>query len=111
MNKCDAYTIYFGEARCLGTKEVEPCSCHGNEADCNFYPEKRKQGSTTCPFCMPSKDNEALNKESALYSGIEMRVVGERHLRARHYGDNNNFDHQDCVQINFCPMCGKDFGI
>ena len=24
---CDSYTTYSGESRCLGTKEVEPCSC------------------------------------------------------------------------------------
>ena len=39
---CDSYTTYYGESRCLGTKEVEPCSCDGDESKCDFYPEKRK---------------------------------------------------------------------
>ena len=39
---CDSYTTYSGESRCLGTKEVEPCSCGGDESKCDFYPEKRK---------------------------------------------------------------------
>ena len=39
---CDSYTTYYGESRCLGTKEVETCSCGGDESKCNFYPEKRK---------------------------------------------------------------------
>ena len=39
---CDSYTTYSGESRCLGTKEVETCSCDGDESKCDFYPEKRK---------------------------------------------------------------------
>ena len=39
---CDSYTTYYGESRCLGTKEVETCSCEGDESKCDFYPEKRK---------------------------------------------------------------------
>lgn len=27
---------------CLGTKEIDRCSCGGDESKCNFYPEKRK---------------------------------------------------------------------
>ena len=36
---CDSYTTYSGESRCLGTKEVETCSCGGDESKCDFYPE------------------------------------------------------------------------
>lgn len=39
---CDSYTTYSSESRCLGTKEVETCSCGGVESKCDFYPEKRK---------------------------------------------------------------------
>ena len=39
---CDSYTTYYGESRCLGTKEVETCYCGGDESKCDFYPEKRK---------------------------------------------------------------------
>lgn len=31
---------------CNGTKEREECTCGGNVAECNFYPEKRKEGKT-----------------------------------------------------------------
>lgn len=55
MNKCSCYneekrfvdytplgTQQFKTVgRCLGTKECEECSCGGDEAKCNFYPEKR----------------------------------------------------------------------
>lgn len=30
---------------CSGTKECESCTCQGNEAMCNFYPEKRNKAS------------------------------------------------------------------
>ena len=39
---CDSYTTYYGESRCLGTKEVDRCNCGGDESKCDFYPEKRK---------------------------------------------------------------------
>ena len=39
---CDSYTTYYGESRCLGTKEVETCKCYGDKSKCDFYPEKRK---------------------------------------------------------------------
>ena len=44
---CDSYTTYSGESRCLGTKEVETCSCGGDESKCDFYPEKRKAAQKT----------------------------------------------------------------
>ena len=44
---CDSYTTYYGESRCLGTKEVETCSCDGDESKCDFYPEKRKVAQKT----------------------------------------------------------------
>ena len=46
--ECDSYRRYidclgksFG--RCLGTKEIEPCNCGGDESKCDFYPERRKK--------------------------------------------------------------------
>ena len=39
---CDSYNTCYGESRCLGTKEVETCSCGGDTDKCTFYPEKRK---------------------------------------------------------------------
>lgn len=36
-NMCSCYK----NGRCLGTKEVEVCSCKGNTSVCDFYPQKR----------------------------------------------------------------------
>lgn len=35
------FTVTRIEGICLGTKECDPCSCGGDPAKCNFYPEKR----------------------------------------------------------------------
>ena len=44
--KCSSYITYHykyphykEEGHCLGTKEVEPCSCHGLKQYCDFYKE------------------------------------------------------------------------
>lgn len=44
MAKCPAWREgNFGSCdRCYATKEMEACECLGNEAFCDFYPEKRK---------------------------------------------------------------------
>lgn len=42
MAKCDCYYQHGTKFLCYGTKEMEECSCGGNESKCNFYPEKRK---------------------------------------------------------------------
>lgn len=61
MEKCSCYDVmqYFRTdcmdniiptktvSVCNGTKEREECSCGGNPAKCDFYPEKRKY---TCEF-------------------------------------------------------------
>lgn len=39
----------FSYDRCYATKEREACECLGNEAFCDFYPEKRK--AATQPKC------------------------------------------------------------
>lgn len=40
----DATTPILGEAYgvCLGTKEIERCTCNGDESLCDFYPNVRK---------------------------------------------------------------------
>lgn len=40
----DATTPILGEAYgvCLGTKEVDRCTCNGDESLCDFYPNVRK---------------------------------------------------------------------
>lgn len=73
MNKCDCYFEYekkhsgllihngeiikLFEGRCNGTKEIECCSCGGDPAKCDFYPEKR----------MPAKEKEEPNNLTRIY--------------------------------------------
>lgn len=40
-NVCSCYK----NGRCLGTKEVEVCSCKGKTSMCDFYPQKRNNNS------------------------------------------------------------------
>jgi uncharacterized low-complexity protein len=52
MAKCSAFhenPHNNGWDRCWATKETETCSCGGDEAKCDFYPEKRK--AETQPKC------------------------------------------------------------
>lgn len=45
MKKCDCYRddLYSDRAICFGTKEMETCSCGGDEAKCDFYTEVREK--------------------------------------------------------------------
>lgn len=40
MQKCNCYMQHGMKYLCYGTKEMEECSCGGDESKCNFYPEK-----------------------------------------------------------------------
>ena len=50
-NVCSCYK----NGRCLGTKEVEVCSCKGNTSVCDFYP--RKRNNKTAEDIMQNVDN------------------------------------------------------
>ena len=50
-NVCSCYK----NGRCLGTKEVEVCSCKGNTSVCDFYPQKRN--NKTAKDIMQNVDN------------------------------------------------------
>ena len=59
MNKCKCYRVierlrrvdflgqsfYENVGVCRGTKEMEECSCGGDEHECNFYPEIRERAN------------------------------------------------------------------
>ena len=55
MGQCNCYNvridrIYGNETKygvCLGTKEIDRCSCDGDESKCDFYLEKRKAAQKT----------------------------------------------------------------
>ena len=52
-NVCSCYR----HGRCLGTKEVEMCSCKGNTSMCDFYPQKRNNKTETAEDIMQDVDN------------------------------------------------------
>ena len=39
---CDCYS----DGRCVGTKEIDSCSCGGNKSKCDFYENVRREGET-----------------------------------------------------------------
>ena len=39
--KCSCFREQYGKTVCYGTKEIDPCSCDGDESKCSFYPEVR----------------------------------------------------------------------
>lgn len=43
MSQCSSYHTETGEARCWGTREMDPCSCGGDQRHCSFYPELRER--------------------------------------------------------------------
>ena len=49
MDMCSSYHTETGEARCWGTREMDPCSCGGDRRQCSFYPEVREQAEREHP--------------------------------------------------------------
>lgn len=49
MVKCSGYHTETGEARCWGTREMDPCSCGGDQRRCSFYPELRERAKAEMP--------------------------------------------------------------
>lgn len=47
MMTCDCWTVQYGVERCIGTKEMECCYCHGDMNKCTFYPGRRKEKAKT----------------------------------------------------------------
>ena len=85
MGKCNCYEersicIYTNPPRydhygvCLGTKEVDRCSCGGDESKCNFYPEKRKAAqkmlSTAEMWLKAQEDGKMYINNDVLYSKV-----------------------------------------
>lgn len=68
---CDSYTtLYGGEPRCNGTKEVERCYCSGDTDFCSFYPEKRKPKklNTAEMWLKAQEDGKQYRAKDVLYS-------------------------------------------
>ena len=96
---CDSYTTYYGESRCLGTKEVETCICGGDESKCDFYPEKRKVAEkkmNTAEMWLKAQEDGKIyySKDAdALYSK-EIGLVEEGDISQKvSMGDFPTFEH------------------
>ena len=44
MNKSDKTCDCYSNGRCVGTKEIDSCSCGGNKSKCDFYENVRREG-------------------------------------------------------------------
>lgn len=54
---------------CMGTKEMESCSCQGDEPKCNYYPEKRDKKMNTLEMMNLAKENnKTYRTDDMLYS-------------------------------------------
>ena len=96
---CDSYTTYYGESRCLGTKECDRCNCGGDESKCDFYPEKRKVAekkmNTAEMWLKAQEDGKTYYSKDAdaLYSK-EFGLVEERDISLKvSMGDFPTFEH------------------
>lgn len=49
MSQCRSYHTETGEARCWGTKEMDPCSCDGDQRRCSFYDYLRERAAREYP--------------------------------------------------------------
>lgn len=46
MNQSNKTCDCYRNGRCVGTKEIDSCSCGGNKSKCDFYEHVRWEGAT-----------------------------------------------------------------
>jgi hypothetical protein len=64
-----------------------------------------------CPYCETDSNDFVLMNRTGEYSGIELSINRQGMLRVRYYGINDDtFESQDIVNIEYCPKCGRKFG-
>lgn len=51
MRECDCYRTNGNYSYCAGTKECDSCSCGGELAKCDFYPENRRKADEELKCC------------------------------------------------------------
>ena len=115
-NVCSCYK----NGRCLGTKEVEVCSCKGNTSVCDFYPQKRN--NKTAKDIMQKVDNisdtikEISDKLVEKYCGEldeEMKKIGNLLICSQNMTDNElDFEILNLANILYFVGAGQeDLGI
>lgn len=67
---CNCFRLWYGKQQCLGTRELDECSCGGDTNKCNFYPEKRGEGVSKpapkkeyCKYCFNARVYEPSEEE------------------------------------------------
>lgn len=62
-----------------------------------------------CPYCEADDNHFVLiNTETNIYSGLSIAINRQGMLRVRFkYGDCDNFESQDIINIKYCPMCKR----
>ena len=120
-NVCSCYK----DGRCLGTKEVEVCSCKGNILVCDFYPEKRNNNSisyNSIDEVMKNVDNisdtikEISDKLVTKYCSElneEMKKIGNMLICSQNMTDNElDFEILNLANILYFVGAGQeDLGI
>ena len=63
-----------------------------------------------CDYCKPKRDGIVYCMNYPEYSGIEITMSHTGELCVRYYEDEyaHFLKAQDSININFCPMCGRD---
>lgn len=63
-----------------------------------------------CKFCEHENNDFVILNPNYDYSFVEIAMNRQGMLRARTYNESEDllFDSQDIVNINFCPMCGRE---
>lgn len=94
---------------CYGTKEMDECSCGGDESKCDFYPEKRR-GIISTVEVVELKHGEWIYNPNGMDWGLgawECSLCG---------CTNNNLPMDDKINpkhwsgTKFCPNCGARMG-
>lgn len=65
----------------------------------------------SCNCCCSRTNDFVLINKYPSYSGIDIAINRQGMLRARtyQYDGEDNYESQDIVQMNYCPLCGRKF--
>lgn len=62
-----------------------------------------------CDFCNRLTNDLIPLNDTQRYSGFEIAINRQGLLRVRYYDERDVFVSQDVININFCPICGREF--
>ena len=122
MNKiCSSY-VTFEECshfpntklihRCIGTKDCDECTCGGDEAECDFYPEKREKAMAERKIYTEPEEiklsfdeiKEAIDKHIAKKPLIKVLNINNLPYR---YVCCPSCEQQLIAHESYCRYCGQ----